>query len=110
MIINDLIPAVIGKLRNRTELSRLIPYFLAQSLLEISENTAFEDLKITGPLANFVPNIAEYPIRGYDVNGINGKPFIFAQDHKRTFIQSWFVWFNTTGTIQLGQSTGKEID
>ncbi len=110
MIINDLIQPVIGKLRQRSEVASIVPYFAAQVLLDLTENTEFEDLKVTGPVANFVPDIAEYPTSGYDPNGITGNPFINATDHKLTFIQSWFVWFDTNGNPTIGTSTGKEID
>jgi hypothetical protein len=110
MKIKDLIRPVIGKLRQRTDMIDVIPYYIAQSLLDLTENIEFEGLKVTGPLANFVPNIAEYPISGYDINGITGNPFIQSTDVKLTFIQSWFVYFNTNGQITPGQNTGKEID
>jgi hypothetical protein len=110
MIINDLVRPVIGKLRQRTDLINAIPYFIAQVILDLTENTEFEELKVTGPLTNFVPNIAEYPLRGYDVNGITGNPFVAAENHRITQIVNWFVYFQTNGQITIGQSTGKNID
>lgn len=110
MIINDLVGPVIGKIRQRTEFTAIIPYYISIALLDLTENIEFEELKVTGPLANFVQNIAEYPIKGYDKNGIQGNPFINATDHRATFINSWFVYFDTSGQITPGVSTGFEIN
>ncbi|SRR6266496_4158224 len=109
MIIADLIPAIISKLRGRTDKIVSIPYYIAQSLIDLSQNYEFEELKQTGPLTNFVQNICAYPIRGYDTNGINGNPFISSPEDRITFLRSWFVYFSTNGTVTLGQSTGTEI-
>src|SRR4051812_25623383 len=110
MIINDLVQPVIGKLRQRTEYAGVAPYYIAQTILDLTENIEFEELKVTGPLANFVANVAEYPIKGYDVNGITGNPFINAEDHRITFVNSWFVYFNTSGVPTPGVDTGKNIN
>lgn len=110
MIINDLVPAVISKMRNRTELSSKIPYYIAMALLDLTENNENENLKVTGPVANFVPSLAEYPLRGYDPNGVQGNPFVSSPDHRITLITSWFIWFDTNGMPTLGQSTGKQIN
>ncbi len=109
MIINDLIPAVISKLRGRTDKNSSIPYYIAQSLIDLSTNYEFEELKQTGPLTNFVVNIAEYPTRGYDPSGINGNPFVLSTDDRITFIRSWFTYFDTNGMVNIGQSTGNEM-
>lgn len=110
MIINDLVGPVIGKLRQRTEFAGIIPYYAAVAILDLTENIEFEELKVTGPLSNFIINQAEYPIAGYDINGKQGNPFINATDHRLTFINSWFIYFDTSGQITLGQSTGYEIN
>lgn len=110
MIINDLVNPVLGKVRQRTEMMPYFPHYIAQAILDLTENIEFEDLKIIGPLTNFVPNIAEYPMAGYDPLGINGNPFINATDHRLTFIDSWFVYFDPSGVITSGQSTGKVMD
>jgi len=110
MIINDLVGPVIGKLRQRTEFASIIPYYAAVAILDLTESIEFEELKVTGPLANFVTNLAEYPINGYDINGINGNPFINATDHRLTFVCSWFVYFDTGGIVTPGLSTGYEIN
>lgn len=100
MIINDLVGPVIGKLRQRTEFASIIPYYAAVAILDLTENIEFEELKVTGPLTNFVQNQAEYPI--------NKNPFTV---HDRlTFISSWFVYFDTSGVITPGISTGYEIN
>lgn len=109
MIINDFVQPTVSKLRQRTELIPIIPYYTALAILDITENTEFEELKVTGPLTNFVQNISEYPIVGYDPNGITGNPFINATDTRLTFIDSWFVYFDTSGIITPGLSTGYEI-
>src|SRR5271157_3838196 len=110
MIINDLVGPVIGKIRQRTEFTNIIPYYAAVAILDLTENIEFEELKVTGPLSNFIIQKAEYPIAGYDLNGIQGNPFINATDHRLTFINSWFVYFDTSGQPVTGQSTGYEIN
>lgn len=110
MIINDLVQPVVGKLRQRTEMTGVLPYYIAQAILDITENIEFEELKTTGPLSKFVQNQAEYPLVGYDPLGKNGNPFINDTDAALTFIASWFVYFDTSGNITPGVSTGKEID
>jgi hypothetical protein len=106
MIINDLVQPVVSKLRGRTDVITSIPYYIAQTLIDLSENYEFEELKQTGPLTNFVEDICAYPISGYDPNGINGNPFIQSIEDKITFIRSWFTYFDTNGQVTLGQSTG----
>lgn len=109
MIIKDLIQAVVNKLRQRSELSDRIPYYLALALLDLTENIETEPLKVTGPLSNFVVQQAEYPLRGYDPTGVMGNPFVI-NDHRITMITSWLVYFDTSGVPVVGQSTGKNID
>lgn len=109
MIINDLVGPVISKLRQRTEYTSLIPYYAAVAILDLTENYEFEELRVTGPLTNFVQNIAEYPAAGYDPLGISGNPFIQATDHRLTFINNWFIYFDTGGVITPGISTGMNI-
>lgn len=110
MVINDFVGPVIGKIRNRTEFTGILPYYIALAILDLTENYQFAELETTGPLANFVPNLAEYPIQGYDPNGIQGNPFINATDHRLTFVKSWFIYFNTSGQITPGIDTGYEIN
>ena len=110
MNINDLVPAVISKLRGRTDKASSCPYYIAQALIDISENYEFEELKQTGPLTNFVVNKSSYPIKGYDPNGINGNPFIQSPTDKITFLRNWFVYFDTNGIVTNGVSTGNEIN
>jgi hypothetical protein len=109
MIINDLIPAVLSKLRGRTDKASSCPYYIAQALIDLSENYEFEELKQTGPLTNFIVNQSSYPIRGYDPLGINGNPFIQAPTDKITFLRNWFTYFDTSGVVVVGQSTGEEM-
>lgn len=110
MVINDLVQPVVYKLRQRTDLMSSMPYYIALAILDLTQNISFEQLKQTGPLANFIVNQAEYPVQGYDINGVTGNPFVSAVDHKITFIDAWFVYFTPSGVITPGQSTGKEID
>lgn len=110
MIINDLIPAVISKLRGRTDKVMSCPYYIAQALIDLSQNYEFEELKQTGPLTNFVVNIANYPLQGYDPNGINGNPFIKSPTDRITFLRNWFCYFDTNGQVTVGVSTGNEIN
>lgn len=110
MIIKDLVQPVISKLRQRTELAGVLPYYIALALLDLTENIETESLKITGLQSNFVVGQAEYPLRGFDPLGLFGNPFVQATDHRITMISSWFVWFDTSGQPISGQSTGKNID
>lgn len=109
MIINDLVGPVIGKLRGRTDLAPNIPYWIAQVLLDLTENIEFSYLQVTGPLTNFIVNQAEYPLMGRDVNGVQGNPFVASNDHRITFIKTFFCYFNTNGVVTPGVSTGLEM-
>lgn len=102
MLIGNLVPGVIKKLRNRTDLTPDIPLYLRKAILEISENYEFEKLKVTGPIVNFTVGVSEYPVEG------NNCPFIADGTNKITFINSWFVWFNDTTPV-VGVDTGFEI-
>jgi hypothetical protein len=110
MIINDLVNPVIYKLRQRYDLQPSIPYYIALALIDLSQNIEIEELKTTGLLTNFVQYQAEYPTTGFDLLGINGNPFVQAPLDIITFINSWFVYFDTSGVITPGVSMGKEID
>lgn len=110
MIINDLVPAVISKLRGRTDKASSCPYYIAQALIDLSQNYEFEELKQTGPLTNFVQNIASYPLKGYDLKGIHGNPFIQSPGDRITFLRNWFIYFDTNGQVTVGSSTGNEIN
>lgn len=102
MIIKSLVPAVISKLRNNSQYTSVVPYYIAIAILDLTQNFEFEDLKTTGPLTNFIVNQAEYTVKN--------NQFINPEDYKLTFINAWFVYFSTSGVVTLGQSTGKEID
>lgn len=101
MIIKDLIQPVVGKLRNRTDLQPYLSHFIALAILDLSENIEFEQLKVVGPLTNFVVGQAEYPLSNS----------IFTNDlsHRITQICSWFIYFNPSGQITPGVDTGKNI-
>jgi len=109
MIINDLVNPVVAKIRQRTELIPIIPYYIATAILDLTEDIEIAELAVRGPMSNFVQNQAEYPTQGYDPLGVNGNPFVSATEHRITIVLSWFVWFNTTGSITLGEDTGYEI-
>jgi hypothetical protein len=99
MIINDLIPGVINKLRGRDDRTSLIPLYVKQVIFDLTQNYEFEELKTTGPLTNFEANKAEY--------SLDNNPFIKDTDVSLTFINSWMVWYVTAPVI--GQDTGLEI-
>lgn len=105
MIVNDLIQGIIDKLRGRDDLTPRIPDVIKKVVLDLTQSIEFEELKITGPLVNFVQNQAEYPLYG----GPSGNPFINSADVRLTFIDSWFIYVNQSGSITPGQSTGFEI-
>lgn len=110
MIISDLSRPFVRKLRQRNDMLPYAPYYIAIALVELTENIEIEELKTTGPLANFVTNIAEYPIQGYDPLGIQGNPFINAVDHKFTFVDNWFIYYDTSGVITPGISMGTNLN
>lgn len=102
MIVNDLVQPLVSKLRQRTDVIPTAPYYIAQAILDLTQNIEFEDLKATGPITQFTQNQAEYPIVG--------NPFMWETDYRLTFIYTWFVYFTTGVNVQPGVSTGKEID
>jgi hypothetical protein len=115
MIINDLVPALTAKVRSRYDLVPNMPYYLAVAILDITENTEFEQLKTYGPISNFIVGQSTYPLQGYDPTGVQGNPFVQDTNARITFITDWFVWFNTSGNIQPVNSTtnintGNEIN
>jgi len=102
MIISDLYPGIIRKLRGRTSETSDLPFYVKAALLDITQNYEFEELRVTGPVTSFIVNQAEYPKSG------NGCPFLLASDSKLTFIVTWYCYFNVL-PITLGQSLGLEI-
>jgi hypothetical protein len=101
-VINDLIQPLTSKLRQRTDMSPFYPYYIAQAILDITQNNEFEDLKVTGPLVQFQVKVAEYPILG--------NPFMLGGDLFLTHIYTWFVYFDPSGVVTPGVSTGKQLD
>ena len=97
MLIKDLVPGVIRKLRNREDLADVIPIYCKKAIIDLTQNYEFEELRTTGPLKNFIVNQNNYP-----------RDFFTQPGHGyATFIVSWFVYFDTTVTI--GSSTGYPI-
>jgi hypothetical protein len=109
MIVNDLIQGIIDKLRGRDDLTSKIPLVIKKVVLDLTQSIEFEELKIIGPLSNFVQNQSVYPLRGYDPLGIQGNPFIYKADVRITFIKNWFIYTDSSGVISPGQSTGFNI-
>lgn len=101
MTINELLPSVRKKLRGRDDLDDDIPGYIRDAILDLSQNYEFEELRVTGPLTNFILNQAEYLKEG------SNNPFINPGDKKLTFIVTWFVYYSAT--VVVGQSTGMEI-
>lgn len=110
MIINDLFQGVINKLRGRDDITSQIPDAAKKAILDLTQNYEFEELKITGPITNFVKNQQEYSLRGFDSTGIQGNPFIASSDVALTFITSWFVYYDPTGVVTPGTSMGMEMN
>src|SRR5215831_2749669 len=97
MLIKDLMPGIIRKLRNREDLTDAIPGYVKKAVLDITQNYEFDELRFTGPIVNFVINQAEYK-----------RDFFTQPGHGYcTFVVSWFVYFDATVTV--GQSTGFPI-
>jgi hypothetical protein len=109
MIVNDLIQGVVDKLRGRDDLTSRIPDAIKKSVLDITQSTEFEELKVIGPFSNFIQNQSVYPLRGGDSSGVQGNPFIYDADVRLTFIKNWFIYTDTSGIITPGQSTGYNI-
>ena len=101
MQIKDLVPGVIKKLRGRDDLVNDIPGYIKKALLDITENIEIEELRITGPLSNFIINQAEYPKEGSNC------PFLAEGDIRITQVVTWFVYFDSS--VIINQTTGFEI-
>lgn len=97
MLIKDLVPGVIRKLRNREDLTDIIPIYCKKAIIDITQNYEFDELRHTGPIGNFVINQAEYARDAFTQPGHG----------YCTFIVSWFVYL--TSTVQVGSSTGYPI-
>lgn len=97
MLIRDLVPGIIRKLRNREDLTDQIPGYCKKAILDLTQNYEFDELRHKGPLRNFVINQSEYP-RNF-----------FTQDGHgyATFVVSWFVYL--TSTVTVGSSNGFPI-
>jgi hypothetical protein len=94
LLIKDLIPGVIRKLRNREDLTDVIPSYCKKAILDLTQNYEFDELRFTGPLKNFIINQSEY-----------SRSFFVTPGHGyATFVVSWFIYFDSTVTV--GQSTG----
>jgi hypothetical protein len=85
MLINDLVPGVLRKLGNRTDVTPFVPFWIKDAVIELTESYPFEELKVTGPLLQFKTNVFEYPITYFTNN--NEIP---------TIINSWYVSYSTT--------------
>ena len=98
MIINDLIPAVIDKLRDRQDVTTTIPYWIASAIIDLTESYPFEELAFNGaPVVNFNPGQSEYTYS-----------YFLGQETKVqvTRILSWFRFFSTTGSRGQVSSDG----
>lgn len=63
MKVSDLVPGVIAKLANRTDLATKAPKWIKESVLELTASYPFEELRIKGPTSvPFVVGQCEYPI------------------------------------------------
>jgi hypothetical protein len=94
MRIKDLVPGIIRKLRNREDLTDLIPGYCKKAILDLTQNYEFDELRFTGPIRNFVVNQNNYPRDSFTQPGHG----------YATFVVSWFVYFDSAVTV--GSSTG----
>lgn len=99
MIIEDLYPGIIRKLRGRTDEDDNLASYTKAALLDLTQNYEFEELRVTGPVSSFIAYKSEYP------KGGSACPFINPGDVKLTFIVTWYCYFNVLPII-LGQSLG----
>lgn len=100
MLVKDLVPGVIKKLRNRDDIADDIPDYIMKAVLDLTQSYEFEELRKFGPIVNFVQGQSVYPKEG------NGCIFIYPDDVKITFIVSWFCYFSTDLTsVSAGGNT-----
>jgi hypothetical protein len=99
MLISDVVPLVVDKIRGRSDLSTYggspssdIPSWIYEAILDLTPSYPFEELILKGPYVNFIVGQAEYPIN------------FFMPLDKREFtqIRSFFRFFVTTNPPTTG--------
>lgn len=78
--INDIIPGVVAKLGNRTDIQDKIPEWCRKTVLELTQSYDFEELKTSGPSMSFTTGQNEYSVNFFTMNNENW-----------TRMTSWFV-------------------
>lgn len=86
--IEDLIPGVIAKMGNRTDIEAKIPVWARSAILELTQSYEFEELKVTGPTTAFSVNESEYTLNYFTNNNENW-----------TRINSWFMVIDSSTGI-----------
>lgn len=62
MQVKDLIPGVINKLGNRTDINDSIPKWIVAVVRNLTQNFPYEELRVTGPTVQFQANVNTYPV------------------------------------------------
>lgn len=108
MLIQDVIPLVVSKIRGRSDLSSYagepgsdIPTWLMQAIQDLTPSFPFEELVMKGPYVNFITAQAEYAITYFLPN----------TDTAFTQVRSFFRYFNTTNPPLVGatNTTGNQL-
>ncbi len=87
MKVQDLTAGVIRKLGNRTDITNLVPLWVRDAVLELTESYDFAELQTVGPLSQFTAGTARYNLTQ------------FTNDNERaTRIGSWFKFNGGTPT------------
>ena len=62
MFVSDLVPNVVEKLANRSDIVTKVPKWIKDTVLELTDSYPFEELRTTGPFRNLTVGQAEYSI------------------------------------------------
>ena len=95
--IATLVPAVVQLLGNRGDVAALATQAIADSIVEISNNYPFEELRETGPLVQFSPGVNQY------------LPSFFVQpsgNHVWNKLVSWFFYLQPPVNLSTIGSIG----
>lgn len=95
MLISDLAIGIGAKLGNRGDIAARIPVWTRAALLELSDNYEFEELKVTGPLMQFVANKPEYP-----------KNYFTYKNENWSRVDNWFIQTGTSNSAISTDITG----
>src|SRR5690242_20315424 len=96
--VSNFIIGVQALLGNRQDIIAAAPKWIVSALLDITTNYEFEELRVEGPIVNFIVGQAEYDI----------DYFLIPQDTDPTQYIDFFMWLTTSNPPNLG-ITGYEL-